>query len=76
MACCWATNTPGFRTCFVPPTTPGTHTITAVATEGHLFPGGATTQDFTYTILAQLDPLLTECLDPADPAATALVPVC
>lgn len=42
------------------PTTPGNHTVTAVATPGHAFPGGATTKVFEIVIPAMLpstDPL-------------------
>jgi hypothetical protein len=47
-----------------PPTTPGSYTITAVADAGHLFPGGGTALDVSYTVLDVLDALGPYCYNP------------
>jgi hypothetical protein len=43
------------------PTTPGSHTVTATAAEGHVFAGGETTKSFNIVIETQLSPLDEEC---------------
>ena len=48
----------------VPPTAPGSYTVTAVANPGHAFAGGATTLDVPYTIAGVLDPLSATCYNP------------
>jgi len=65
-ATCDAPGAPEFHIAYAtwnstPPTTPGTHTVTATADSGHAFPGGMLTKEIEYTVPDVLDSTVPGC---------------